>query len=103
MEFPEDYPDKPPKCSFPKDFFHLNVYPSGTVCLSILKEEGAWRPGITIKQILLGIQDLLDSPNPDSAAQQEAYSVFKASRDDYDSRVRQLAQKYSKDRLTSDG
>jgi ubiquitin-protein ligase len=27
------------------------VFPSGTVCLSILDEEKAWKPGITIKQV----------------------------------------------------
>ena len=57
-------------------FFHPNVYPSGTVCLSILNEEEAWKPGITIKQILLGVQDLLDSPNPLSPAQEDAYRIF---------------------------
>ena len=90
----QDYPHKPPKCKFPAGFFHPNIYPSGTVCLSILNEEEvgnracgqsrvstpqvlpssphpgsphpdlsllpqAWRPGVTIKQILLGVQDLL--------------------------------------------
>lgn len=44
------------KCRFPAGFFHPNVYPSGTVCLSILNAEEAWKPGITLKQILLGIQ-----------------------------------------------
>lgn len=68
MEFSEDYPTKPPKvrqpmlscskpkvdvtaplnlkrcalvhlqCRFPAGFFHPNIYPSGTVCLSILNE-----------------------------------------------------------------
>ncbi|MCD7447925.1 hypothetical protein HAX54_036293 [Datura stramonium] len=38
MHFTEDYPTQPPKCKFPKDFFHMNVYPSGDVCLSILQE-----------------------------------------------------------------
>ena len=37
-------------------FFHPNIYPSGTVCLSILNEEEGWRPSITVKQILLGVQ-----------------------------------------------
>lgn len=37
--FSEDYPSKPPKCKFPQGFFHPNVYPSGTVCLSILNED----------------------------------------------------------------
>jgi hypothetical protein len=39
MIFSEDYPSKPPKCKFPQGFFHPNVYPSGTVCLSILNED----------------------------------------------------------------
>ncbi|KAH7434592.1 hypothetical protein KP509_06G024900 [Ceratopteris richardii] len=34
IHFSEDYPSKPPKCKFPQGFFHPNVYPSGTVCLS---------------------------------------------------------------------
>lgn len=36
--------------------FHPNIYPSGTVCLSILNEDEDWKPSITIRQILLGIQ-----------------------------------------------
>ena len=59
MEFSEEYPSKPPKCKFCPPLFHPNVYPSGTVCLSILNEEEGWRPAIQIKQILMGIQDLL--------------------------------------------
>ena len=53
-----------------KPLFHPNVYPSGTVCLSILNEDEEplqgllgmfscgedWKPAITIRQILLGIQ-----------------------------------------------
>ncbi|KAG9145273.1 hypothetical protein Leryth_008229 [Lithospermum erythrorhizon] len=39
MHFSEDYPSKPPKCKFPPGFFHPNIYPSGTVCLSILNED----------------------------------------------------------------
>jgi len=45
MEFSEDYPSKPPKCKFPAGFFHPNIYPSGTVCLSILSEDDGWRLG----------------------------------------------------------
>ncbi|ELU44981.1 ubiquitin-conjugating enzyme 9 [Rhizoctonia solani AG-1 IA] len=38
------------KCKFTPPLFHPNVYPSGTVCLSILDEEKSWKPAITIKQ-----------------------------------------------------
>ncbi|KAG6820640.1 SUMO conjugating enzyme Hus5 [Arthromyces matolae] len=66
-----------PEGKFTPALFHPNVYPSGTVCLSILDEEKSWKPAITIKQILLGIQDLLDDPNVNDPAQSDAYTMFK--------------------------
>ena len=77
---------------FVPPLFHPNVYPSGTVCLSILNEEEAWKPAITIKQILLGIQDLLDDPNPDSPAQSDAYNLFRKDRAAYERKVRQVVR-----------
>lgn len=47
---------RPAQCKFPTGFFHPNIYPSGTVCLSILNEDEGWKPSITVKQILLGVQ-----------------------------------------------
>ena len=94
MEFSEDYPSKPPKCRFPQGFFHPNIYPSGTVCLSILSEDDGWRPSITVKQILLGVQDLLDSPNPASPAQSEAYMLFTNDRVEYDKKVKAQSLRY---------
>ena len=76
MIFKDDYPTSPPKCKFEPPLFHPNVYPSGTVCLSLLDEEKDWRPAITIKQILLGIQDLLNEPNIKDPAQAEAYTIY---------------------------
>eukprot|EP00744_Colponema_vietnamica_P015694 GILI01022007.1.p1 GENE.GILI01022007.1~~GILI01022007.1.p1 ORF type:complete len:158 (-),score=59.03 GILI01022007.1:116-589(-) len=92
MEFTDDYPSKPPKCRFTPVLFHPNVYPSGTVCLSILNEDEDWKPSITIKQILLGIQDLLDNPNPASPAQPEPFMLFTQDREKYNARVRKQAQ-----------
>ncbi len=105
MEFSEDYPTKPPLCRFPKGFFHPNIYPSGTVCLSILNENEGWKPSITIKQvrassllltreILLGVQELLDSPNENSPAQKDAYHMYVTSRDMYLKEVRRQAAAY---------
>lgn len=76
MIFKDDYPTSPPKCKFEPPLFHPNVYPSGTVCLSLLDEDKDWRPAITIKQILLGIQDLLNEPNIKDPAQAEAYTIY---------------------------
>ena len=37
---------------FDPPIFHPNVYPSGTVCLSLLDEDKDWRPAVTIKQVI---------------------------------------------------
>lgn len=71
---------------------HPNIYPSGTVCLSILNEEEDWKPHITVKQILLGIQKLLkDEPNIESPAQQEPLNLYKNNKEEYLRRVKNFA------------
>ncbi|CAM9339255.1 unnamed protein product [Ectocarpus fasciculatus] len=89
--FPQEYPSKPPKCMFEPPLFHPNVYPSGTVCLDILNEDGGWRPGITVKQALIAIQDLLTAPNLNSPAQHDAYTLLSKNPPEYRRRVRQEA------------
>ena len=94
MVFKDDYPSSPPKCKFDPPLFHPNVYPSGTVCLSLLDEDKDWKPAVTIKQILLGIQELLDSPNIKDPAQAEAYVVFTQNREDYNRKIKEQAKKF---------
>lgn len=96
IEYPDDYPSKPPKVKFPAGFYHPNIYPSGTVCLSILNEDQDWRPAITLKQIALGVQDLLDSPNPNSPAQEPAWRAFSKNVKEYERKVIEQAKKYTK-------
>ncbi|KAH7687960.1 Ubiquitin-protein ligase protein [Dioscorea alata] len=76
LTFSEDYPSRAPICKFPKDFFHPNVFDSGMVCLSILSQDNGWHPSITVRQILMGVQDLLDHPNLADPAQGAAHRLF---------------------------
>ena len=55
-------PEQAPEGVLPGRVLPPNVYLSGKVCLSIL-EDKAWKPSITVKQILVGVQELLDNPN----------------------------------------
>ena len=91
MEFTDDYPNKPPKCKFQPVLFHTNIYPSGTVCLSILNEDEDWRPSLTIPQILVGIQDLMNNPNEKSPAQADPYVAFTQNKAEYAARVKKQA------------
>ena len=72
-----------------------SVYPCGKVCLSILDPSKAWRPSITLKTILSGVQELLDTPNNDDAAQAAAYNMYKHDQEGYKRKVRQQARQYA--------
>ena len=95
MNFSDEYPAAPPECKFDPPLFHPNVFPSGKVCLSILSAEKDWVPTITIKDVLRGIQDLLNNPNLRDPAQREAHVMCKESLDEYLKKVRMLAKMYA--------
>lgn len=101
LEFGGDYPAKPPRVSFPPGFFHPNVFPTGKVCLSILNDEKGWKPSVSIKQILVGVQELLHTPNMSDPAQQEAYDQLRRSKAVYEKRVKEQAKKYGANAGTS--
>ncbi|MEN2499744.1 MAG: SUMO conjugating enzyme Hus5, partial [Marteilia pararefringens] len=93
LTFPTNYPLNPPVARFVPSIVHPNVYPSGTVCLSILQDK--WKPNITIKQILLGIQDLLDYPNLLSPAQSEAFALLTKNPEKYAALTKEYAKQNS--------
>jgi len=131
LAFPKDYPMQPPKCKFSPVIFHPNIYPSGTVCLSILDAEKDWRPSITVKDILLGIQNLLNNvrlpscvcvhwcananlrgpapqteimqPNINDPAQSESTTMFRSDRDGYNERVREQTKRFTPAKVESSG
>jgi ubiquitin-conjugating enzyme E2 I len=101
LTFSEDYPSRPPKCVFTPVLFHPNIYPSGRVCLSILDEDKDWKPAITIKQILIAIQQLLDHPNLNDPAQREPFELYNKSKAEYEKRVREEVRRHPKSSSTA--
>ena len=95
MQFSDDYPMKPPKCQFPAGFFHPNIYPSGTVCLSLLNEDADWQPSVSVKQLLCAIQELLSAPNVSDPAQEPAFRLYIKDQKDYLQKVKDQARKYA--------
>jgi len=69
MQFPDQYPDKPPRVRFITEMFHPNIFADGSLCLDIIQDK--WKPIYTVGTILSSVQSLLCDPNTESPANQE--------------------------------
>jgi hypothetical protein len=73
-----------------RGFFHPNVYYDGELCLSILSPGvgGGWRHNTLVREILLGIQELIKTPNPLLSAQDRATILYVRNRPEYNRVIR---------------
>jgi hypothetical protein len=54
LQFPDQYPEKPPRVRFHTNVFHPNVFSDGTLCLDIIQDK--WKPIYTVGTILTSVQ-----------------------------------------------
>jgi len=95
VEFTEEYPNRPPSVRFISEMFHPNVYADGGICLDILQNR--WSPTYDVSSILTSIQSLLDEPNPNSPANNQAAQLYTANRREYEKRISAVVEQSWRD------
>lgn len=87
-----NYPYDNPTAFFNKKVFHPNIYDDGMVCLDLLSTN--WKPTLTILDILNGLRNLLEYPNPGSPANCTAGTIFSKNKKEYEKKVKANIKNY---------
>ncbi|KAK5662753.1 hypothetical protein OQA88_6160 [Cercophora sp. LCS_1] len=104
MTFTEEYPYQPPKFRFKIPITHPNIYPDGTLCISILHKPGEdqlsgedaserWSPLQGAESVLRSVLLLLDDPEINSPANVDASVMYRDRRGEYNEKARETVKK----------
>lgn len=75
LNFPAEYPFKPPKILFRTKVYHPNIDEKGQVCLPVVAPEH-WKPATKIEQVLTSLLALMHEPQPQHALRSDIGEEF---------------------------
>jgi len=93
MNFPPEYPFKPPKVLFKTKVYHPNVDEKGQVCLPIIAPEN-WKPATKANQVLLALKSLFEEPEPSGALRGDVAEVFTKNKEVFNATAQEYVEKF---------
>lgn len=93
IQFPTDYPFRPPAIVFSTRVYHPNINAQGGICLDILKDQ--WTPALSIGKVLLSISSLLTDANPRDPLVPEIARQYETNREAFNATAREWTLRHA--------
>lgn len=97
IDFPAEYPFKPPKITFQTKIYHPNIDEKGQVCLPIISPEN-WKPATKTDQVLTCLLDLVNDPEPEHPLRADLAEEFSKDKKKFLKNAEEYTKKYSEKR-----
>ena len=97
IDFPNEYPFKPPKITFRTRIYHPNIDEAGEVCLPII-DEANWKPATKTDQVVMALAALINDPEPEHPLRGDLAEEFLRDRKKFMRNAEEFTMKYAEKR-----
>ncbi|XP_055857601.1 ubiquitin-conjugating enzyme E2-18 kDa [Episyrphus balteatus] len=99
INFPAEYPFKPPKINFKTKIYHPNIDEKGQVCLPIISTEN-WKPATRTDQVIQALVALVNDPEPEHPLRADVAEEYLKDRKKFIKNAEEYTRKNSEKRPT---
>ena len=97
INFPAEYPFKPPKITFRTKIYHPNIDEKGQVCLPVISAEN-WKPATKTDQVIQSLIALVNDPQPEHPLRADLAEEYSKDRKKFCKNAEQFTKKYGEKR-----
>nr|CAH7738904.1 unnamed protein product [Callosobruchus chinensis] len=97
IEFPFQYPFKPPIFTFMTKIYHPNIDEKGQVCIPYIKPEN-WRPATRIEQIIEVLLAILHRPDLDRPLRIDVADQYKQDKKKFNRNAEDYTKQHAEER-----
>ena len=94
LDFPIEYPFKPPKVKFTTKIYHPNIkFEGGDICMDTIND--TWSPTRNVRSILETLYQLLQHPNSEDALEADIGASLRDKPAEFAKEATRLTEKYA--------